>query len=55
MASKVEVLANDDHIEGVSKVSVEDVGDVALGEHFLDLVSTRVGSSHNGTRYRDWT
>ena len=50
----MEVLANDDHIDGVSKVGMEDVGDVAIGEHFFDLVCTGVGSSHDGTRQRDW-
>ena len=46
----MEVLANNDHIDGVSKLGMEDVGDVAVGEHFFDLVCTGVGSSHDGTR-----
>ena len=49
VASNVEVLANDNHIDGVSKVGMEDVGDVAVGEHFFDLECIEVGDSHDGS------
>ena len=55
LASNLEVLANDDHIDGVSKVGVKYAGDVAVGEHFFDLECTGVESGHDGTRQRDWT
>ena len=43
VVSDVEVLANDNHIDGVSKVGMEDVGDVTVGEHLFDLECIGVG------------
>ena len=54
LASNVEILANDNHIDVVSKVGMEDVGDVAVGEHLFNLECSGIGSSHDGTRQRDW-
>jgi len=39
----VEVLADDGDVDGVGEVGVEEGGDVAVGEHFFDLVGGWVG------------
>ena len=36
--SEVEVLTNDDYIDGVAEVGVEDAWVAAVGEHFLNLI-----------------
>ena len=44
--SKVKVLANDGHIDGVAEVSVKDAWIAAVGEHFLNLI--RIWVRHDG-------
>ena len=47
VGSDVEVLADDGDIDGVSKVGLKEGWDVAVGEHFFDLIDCWVGGSHD--------
>ena len=48
MTSDVELLAYDGDIDRVREVGMEEGGDVAVGEQFLDLVGGGIGRSHVG-------
>ena len=49
MTCDVEVLTYDSHVDRVGEIGVEDVGDIAVGEHLLYLIGIWIGKRHGTT------